>query len=86
MNALDSVFFFFTREVGTGERTIPVWILSSWCGSVYEWGMSGCVLKIPQYNVHVVEIWEKGAECGTYKRWAREYWVEGWQLQVVLCI
>ena len=66
-------FFFFTREVGTGERTIPVWILSSWCGSVYVWGISGCVLEIPQYKVHVVEIWEKGAECGTYKRWAREY-------------
>ena len=22
--------------------------------------MSGCVLEIPQYKVHVVEIWEKG--------------------------
>ena len=66
-------FFFFTREVGTGERTIPVLILSSWCDSAYVWGMSGCVLEIPQYKVHVVEIWEKGAECGTYKRWAREY-------------
>ena len=71
-NALDSVFF-FTREVGTGERTIPVWIFSSWCGSLCVWGMSGCVLEIPQYKVHVVEIWEKGAECGTYKRWVREY-------------
>ena len=55
MNALDSIFF--TREVGTGERTVPVWIFSSWCGSVCVCGgMSGCVLKIPQYKVHVAEI------------------------------
>ena len=71
MNALDSIFF--AREVGIGERTVPVWIFSSWCGSVCVWGMSGCVLEIPQYKVHVVEIWEKGAKCGTYKRWVREY-------------
>ena len=36
-------------------------------------GMSGCVLEIPQYKVHVAEIWEKGVESGTYKRWVREY-------------
>ena len=71
MNALDSIFS--TREVGTGERTVPVWILSSWCGSVCVWGMSGCVLEIPQYKVHIAEIWEKGTESGTYKRWVRKY-------------
>ena len=77
MNALDSIFS--TREVGTGERTVPVWILSSWCSSVCVcvcvcvWGMSGCVLEIPQYKVHVAEIWEKGTESGTYKRWVRKY-------------
>ena len=36
-------------------------------------GISGCVLEIPQYKVHVAEIWEKGAESGTCKRWVREY-------------
>ena len=32
-------------------------------------GISGCVVEIPQYKVHIAEIWEKGAESGTFKRW-----------------
>ena len=65
MNALDSIFSQGKLEL---ERTVPVWILSSWCGSVCVCGgMSGCVLEIPRYKVHVVEIWEKRAESGQIK-------------------
>ena len=66
-------FFFSQGKLELERELYQFWILSSWCGSVYVWGMSGCVLEILQYKVHVVEIWEKGAECGTYKRWVREY-------------
>ena len=72
MNALDSVFFFSQGKLEL-KRVLYQFGYSQVGAVVCVWGMSGCVLEIPQYKVHVVEIWEKGAECGTYKRWVREY-------------
>ena len=45
MNAPDSIFS--TREVGTKERTVPVWILSSWYGSVCVGVRVGVSSKFP---------------------------------------
>ena len=75
MNALDSVFFSqgkleLERELYQfGYSQVGAVV----CVCVCVWGMSGCVLEIPQYKVRVVDIWEKGAEYGIYKRWVREY-------------